>query len=272
MELSEKTSETEASDEEESSDEEPRIKDVLENPPQTVSRKCASDLLHGMATSKDILFWTPRGQLLRNKRIIPVTNIAELVEYILLPHNDDVTKPRALNTFLDGLAELGVDKRLTKKKKILSDLLEKEKAYRENENEADDDNDSNGSSYQEETASEQSQTESIDVESDSEPYPEQVIYKKSSEPCHHCQNWNVFASTVLKCPNCFWHDNFSISHVCGHEIPVHAKHVKESFARCYDCGALKHENIKTSKVSLFSYHSLLLESNKVKLMNTSSIV
>ena len=70
------------------------------------------DLLHSMATSKDILFWTPRGQLLWNKRIIPVKNIAELAVYVhvLLPQNDDVTKPRAWNTFLDGLAELGVDK------------------------------------------------------------------------------------------------------------------------------------------------------------------
>ena len=61
------------------------------------------------------------------------------MEYILLPHNDEVIKPRALNTFLDGLAELGVDKCLTKNKKILSDLLEKEKVYRENEGEGDDD-------------------------------------------------------------------------------------------------------------------------------------
>ena len=38
------------------------------------------------------------------------------------------TKPRALNTFLDGLAELGVDKGLIKNKKLLSDLIEKEKA------------------------------------------------------------------------------------------------------------------------------------------------
>ena len=38
----------------------------------------------------------------------------------MLPHNDEVIKPRALNTFLDGLAELGVDKRLIKNKKILS--------------------------------------------------------------------------------------------------------------------------------------------------------
>ena len=60
-------------------DKEPRIKDVLNNLPQLVSRKNASDLLHSMATSKEILFWTPRGQLLRNQRIIPVTNISELV-------------------------------------------------------------------------------------------------------------------------------------------------------------------------------------------------
>ena len=39
-----------------------------------------------------------------------MTNDAELVEFVLLPHNDDVTKPHALNTFLNGLAELGVDK------------------------------------------------------------------------------------------------------------------------------------------------------------------
>ena len=46
---------------------------------------------------------------------------------MLPPHNNDVTEPRVLNTFLDGLAELGVDKGLIKNKKLLSDLIEKEK-------------------------------------------------------------------------------------------------------------------------------------------------
>ena len=57
-----------------------------------------------------------------------MTNIAELVEYVLLPHSDDVAQPLALNTFLDGLAELGDDKRLIENKRLLhvSDLLEKE--------------------------------------------------------------------------------------------------------------------------------------------------
>ena len=104
----------------ESEDEKPRIKDVLRYLSRAVSEKRASDLLHSMAASKDILFWTPRGQLLRNKRTIPVTNIAELVEYVSLPHNNEVTKPRALNTFLNGLGELS----------LLSDLIEKEKGYR----------------------------------------------------------------------------------------------------------------------------------------------
>ena len=94
-----------------------------------------------MSASKDILFWTPRGQLLRHIHIISVTNISELLEYVLLPHNDDVTKPRALNTFLDGLAELGIDKGLIKNKKLLSDLIEKEKGLRNAENTSDNESD-----------------------------------------------------------------------------------------------------------------------------------
>ena len=82
-----------------------------------------------MAAFNDILrFWTPRGQLLRNQRIILVTNISELVEYVLLPHNDDIVKPHPLKTFIDGLAELGINKRLIQNNRILAELLEKEQA------------------------------------------------------------------------------------------------------------------------------------------------
>ena len=40
----------------ESEDEEPRIKDVLNHLSQAVSKRRASDLLHSMAASKDIVF------------------------------------------------------------------------------------------------------------------------------------------------------------------------------------------------------------------------
>ena len=33
---------------------------------------------------------------------------------MLLPHNNEVIKPAALNTFLDGIAELEIDKSLIK--------------------------------------------------------------------------------------------------------------------------------------------------------------
>ena len=127
MERFEEVSKTDVSDDEQSNDEEPRIKDVLENLSKTVSRDCASDLLPSMAASKDILFWTPRGQILRKHRIIPVANIGELVEYILLPHKDEIIKPRTLSIFLDGLAELGVDKRLIKKQEDFERFTRKRK-------------------------------------------------------------------------------------------------------------------------------------------------
>ena len=66
---------------------------------------------------------------------------------MLPPHNNDVTpKPRALNTFLDGLAELGVHKGLIKNKKLLSDLIEKEKGYRNAENASDNESNNEESS------------------------------------------------------------------------------------------------------------------------------
>ena len=167
---------TNASENEESDNEEPRIKDVLEGLSQLVSRQKASDLLHSMAASKDILFWTPRGQLLRNQRIIPVTNISELVEYVLLPQNDDVVKPRALRTFIDGLAELGIDKRLIQNKRILSELLEKEQAYRDKDIEAGDkemvsdnsDNEDDTETASEISEHEQSENPDLEPEGNSE--------------------------------------------------------------------------------------------------------
>ena len=70
-----------------SKDEEQRIKDVLSHLSRALPEMRVSDF-NSMAASKDILFWISSGQLLRNKRTIPVTNIAELVEDVLLPHTE----------------------------------------------------------------------------------------------------------------------------------------------------------------------------------------
>ena len=250
-------------------DDESRIKDVLSHLSQAVSVKRASELLHSMAASKDLLFWTPRGQLLRNKRIIPVTNIAKLLEYVLLAHNDDVTKPRALNTFLDGLAELGIDKGLIKNKRLLSDLIEKEKGYQNVKNTSDNESNNEESSSdienqeeEKEVASENGAAAEGTQESDnytendsqetesSSPETSTTIHSKS--PCEHCENSNVYSTLIMKCPKCFWHDNYKICPICDHQIPEERNYIKEGFLRCHDCGAITHKNAKTLETNFYS--------------------
>ena len=189
-----------------------------------------------MATSKDILFWTPSGQLLRNKRTIPVTNIAELVEYVLLPHNNEVTKSRALNTFLDRLAESGIDEGLIKCKKLLSDLIEKEKGYQNVENTSDNESNNEECSsnienqeQEEEVASENgveaegtqesdngTENDSQETESSS---PETSTAFHSKSPCELCENSNMYWTLIMKCRKCFWHDYYNVCPICHPHIP-----------------------------------------------------
>ena len=78
---------------------------------------------------------------------------------MLLPNINDVTKPRALNTFLDELAELGFDKSLIKNKKLLSDLIEKGKGYRNAEDTSD-----NESNIEESSSDIENQEEQVEEE------------------------------------------------------------------------------------------------------------
>ena len=175
---------------------------------------------------------------------------------------------RALNTFLDGLAQLGVHKRLIKNKKVLSDIFQKEQAYRvkeESDNETSDGNSTDSS--KEETASEpnsqQQESENgndPEVESDDqvENGDDQVghsaseIFTKEAAPCHHYESSNVSPSVVVKCPICLWYGNQKICPICSHKIPIDKKHMKNMFTRCYDCGSVKHIKMRNSKETLYS--------------------
>ena len=141
-------------------------------------------------------------------------------------------------------------KRLLKNKKFLSNLLEKEKVYQENgKGEGDDESDRSEST--DSSDGEESQSESNDGESDNESGQKGIIEQESSKRYPHCQSWNMSATAVVKCPRCFWPDNNFICPICGYDIPVDKEHIKEAFARCNDCGSTCHENMKTSKVSLY---------------------
>ena len=112
-----------------------------------------------------------------------MTNISELVEYVLLPHNDDVIKPRALKIFIDGLAELGINKRLIQNKRILAEVLQKEQAYRDKDSEASDkemvsessDNEDDTDTASEYSEHQESENPDLELEGNSDfPYTEET--------------------------------------------------------------------------------------------------
>ena len=160
------------------------------------------------------------------------------------------------------MAQLGVDKRLIKNKKVLSDILRKEQAYRdreESDNETSDGN-STDSSEKETTSEPNSQQQESEngsdpeVESDDEvensddqvEHSASEILPKEASPCHHCESSNVSPSVVVKCPICLWYDNLKICPICSHNIPMDRKHTKDMFTRCYDYGSVKHIKMRNS--------------------------
>ena len=189
-----------------------------------------------------------------------MTNISELLQYVLHPNSDDIiVKPRTLKTFIDGLAELGINERLIQNKRILAKLLEKEQAYQDKDSEAGDKEMVSESSDNEddtETASEISdqESENPDLEPDGNsdvPYSEETasseILLTVKRPCYYCNGENVYERAVVKCPRCFWQDGYSICLICVHQIPVDRKHLTDGFIWCADCHTVKHIDSKTLK-------------------------
>ena len=162
---------------------------------------------------------------------------------------------RVLNTFLEGLAELGIDKGLIKNKKLLSDLIQKEKCYRNAENTYENESNEESSSdleedgveeEEEEVASENgseaedTQESENDTEKDSQKRescnPETSTAFHSESPCEHCENSNVYGTLIVKCPKCSTM-LYKICPICNHQIPKERNYIKEGFLQCHDCGA-----------------------------------
>ena len=71
-------------------------------------------------------------------------------------------------------------------------------------------------------------------------------------PCEHCENSNVYSTLIMKCPKCFWHDNYKICPICDHQSPKERKYIKEGFLRCHDCELITHKNAKTLETNFYS--------------------
>ncbi len=183
------------SENEEEEQEDPRIQDVLRQISNAVPYQAAQDLLHSMAASKDILFWSPSGEMMRNKRRIPKTVFSDLVEFVLLPYHKDIPVPKGFNMFLEGLAELGVEKKLIRNKEALSDLI----MYENNQQSSDEE--------EEEKESSQSSEDEPEQSSEEEEETEQSSNEDEDEDSNEDGEQEVKGSVDLaRCRKCLWHD------------------------------------------------------------------
>ena len=152
---------------------------------------------------------------------------------------------------------------------MLSDLIGKEKGYRNAENTSENESNNEESSSdienqeeEEEVASENgvetegTQESDNDTENDSQETesssPETSTTFHSKRPCEHCENSNVYGTLIMKCPKCFWHDYYKICPICDHQSPGERNYIKEGFLRCHYSGAITHKNAKTLETKFYS--------------------
>ena len=75
-----------------------KMQSVLRKLPVAV-RGIGEEVLHAISCGTKLVDWDRRYRLLINKRVVPDTNIVELVRYALYPSEHDENEPRGLNGF-----------------------------------------------------------------------------------------------------------------------------------------------------------------------------
>ena len=228
------------------------IEDQAEQLSKSIPRDKALDFLHTLASSKSILYWNSYGEMMYRERRIPVTNMAELIEYAMLPYNLDVKTPRGLKTFTEGLSEIGIDKKLIRNKKLLADLVARQ---HEEEDQSDSESDSESKSAESENSDEGEEEEETDQTLET---VESEISDSDDEPkeCHVCRDFKPFYEIpVLQCPRCLWREGyyarqnqFVECHVCTYVFAADAQTTKVKFCRCQDCGAVHQLTSKRLKL------------------------
>ena len=249
-------------DSDEDLEQHPRIRDILIELSKKIPLNKASDFLHTLASAKEILYWTPKGELLFHGRRIPVTNITELADYVLLPYNEDVEKPRGLSTFMKGLAEVGINKSLIRNKKLVMEIidLEKEANFVDESSESGQESESGGESEsldeseysgeQEDTSENDSQTESQSEGEDEE------VEEPWEVSCPNCENQNRSRILIQSCPHCGWQEAIKVKHfagkvlsceMCKHNFSKSWSTIPEGYFRCKDCGHVKFQRAKSGR-------------------------
>ena len=143
-----------------------RLQDILLYLNNKSKRDTAEKILHSILTSGDILTWNPQKEMVYHERNIPSTNIIDLLDYTLLPHEAHIPEPRGLELFNKGLAEIGINKTLIENEYLLTKLAKEE--HKMPESQSDDESDSSVVEPDDSDDEKESVNESIQSDSDEE--------------------------------------------------------------------------------------------------------
>ena len=199
---------------------------------KAIPKALVKDMLHSMAASQTILFWNSKGEMVQNEQRVPRTNMAKLLDYVLLSFNSKLEQPSGYKIFINGLAEVGIDKKLVENKKALADLIKSENDLEEAS----------------ESSSEESEDESEDDGSQS------GGGEKTDTVCGYCEGENVNNTFLAACPKCFWNDSFRDGYsqaerpICESTFPLDNRTLKDMIQHCPDCGLLQHYSYENQRL------------------------
>ena len=88
-----------------SSPDDQRIQGILAYFNDNIDKSKASDFLHSLLVSHDILTWNFCGQIVYLSKTIPNKNIVDQWEYCLSPNGVNIPEPPGLNVFVKGLPQ-----------------------------------------------------------------------------------------------------------------------------------------------------------------------
>ena len=204
---------------------------ILESLPKNIVHE-ANDMLHMMATSKNIIFWDQSGQLSYHGRTIPGSSVAKLLDYVLLPEEEDIDEPKGLSVFMKGLAELKIDKKLINNHTVLAKILSLEnKLYQRGRGKSEDEDDQEEEDDEDQSDEEEEQDDNENQSDDEEEQEDQSDddeeeQEDDDDPHDTCESHHMAKSTLRRCPDCHWvtvhdgDDSLVECSGCGNRQPV----------------------------------------------------
>ena len=127
----------------------------------------AKEILNAMLTSKNTIGWNRKLQLIVDDRVVPGTNVTDLVAHVLYPHDERIKDPRGFNVFVQGLKDIGLESEWVDNE-IAKSVLEsvEDDTGETSEDEDSDDDDVSEDDGQDGSENEQDESENGDDESE----------------------------------------------------------------------------------------------------------